>query len=456
MDKKNILYFGIFVFLLVIGSFFMVYESNDSFQFTNKLTATVLSVQGDEITVQDDNNVIYTFSFNKMKIDPGSHIIIEYTGLLNRNKQHQSCSILDYTESKLALSDTKIPANWLDNGIFKDFYTLAYNKLNTLSQDEKIAQLFLVRLPEVNEIEKALSYNFAGFTLYEKDFTGKTEKEVKKMISNLQDNSKIPLLIAVDEEGGKVVRVSSNSNLATSKFKSSQELYTIGGFDLIKQDTIDKSKLLKNLGINLNLAPVVDVSTDINAYMYERSFGKDTNLTSDYAKTVIQASKGTGVSYTLKHFPGYGNNTDTHINSSIDDRSYDDILNNDLKPFSAGINAGAEAILVGHNTVTSIDANNPATLSVSVHNILRNNLKFTGIIMTDDIEMGALTSVSDRAVKAILAGNDLIITTDYEDSFNSVKAALNNGVISSDLIDKLAFRVLAWKYYNGLMIEVQK
>ena len=185
--------------------------------------------------------------------------------------------------------------------------------------------------------------------------------------------------------------------------------------------------------------------------MYSRSLGQNTETTSTYAKTVIEASKDTGVSYTLKHFPGYGNNSDTHTGSSIDTRSYDDILNNDLPPFKSGIDQRAEAVLVSHNTVNSIDSNNPASLSASVHNLLRNELSFTGIIMTDDLAMGATSSIDNATVKAILAGNDLVITTDYATSFNDIKSAVENGTISEELINKLAFRVIAWKYYKGLM-----
>lgn len=271
------------------------------------------------------------------------------------------------------------------------------------------------------------------------------------MMTSLQKSAKIPILTAVDEEGGKVVRISSNPNLVSEKFKSSQQLYALGGFETIKNDTINKSNLLNSLGINLNLAPVVDVSTNPNDYMYERSFGQNTELTSTYAKTVINASKNLGVSYTLKHFPGYGNNDDTHNGITVDNRDYDDIVNNDLPPFKAGIDVGAEAVLVSHNIVANIDSSNPASLSTSIHNLLRNELNFTGIIITDDLAMGAISSINNATIKAILSGNDLIITTDYIESINEIKTAINDGTISEDLIDKLAFRVLAWKYYKGLM-----
>ena len=190
--------------------------------------------------------------------------------------------------------------------------------------------------------------------------------------------------------------------------------------------------------------------------MYERTLGQGTALTSTYAKTVIQASKGTGVSYTLKHFPGYGNNADTHTGSATDTRTYDDLLANDLPPFEAGIDAGAEAILVSHNIVTSIDPDNPASLSPSIHNLLRNQLNFTGITIADDLSMGAVSSIDNAAVKAILAGNDLIITTNYKQDISAIKQAINDGTLSETTIEKLAMRVIAWKYYKGLLFENQK
>ena len=225
----------------------------------------------------------------------------------------------------------------------------------------------------------------------------------------------------------------------------------MGGFNKIKEDTITKSNVLSNLGLNLNLAPVVDISTNTNDYMYNRTLGMDSENTSVYAKTVIEASKGTGVSYTLKHFPGYGNNIDTHTGSSVDDRTYDDIMNNDIKPFISGIESGCEAILVSHNVVNSIDSNNPASLSIDIHDIILDKLKFTGIIITDDLEMGAVSNIDDVVVKAVKAGNHMIITTDYKSDIEKVKSNLDNGNLREEDIDKLVFKVLAWKYYKGLI-----
>lgn len=387
-----------------------------------------------------------------------SIFLVVITGgiLLMKNVGNNSINGVDTMEVSQDSEDTSTSVDWDSNGMFSKYYTLASNKINTLTLDEKIGQLFLVRYPESNQTSLLKQYNFAGYIFYEDDFTDKTKYEVVKMMEELQQASKIPILTAVDEEGGDVVRVSSNPNLVNSKFLSPSELYKEGGFDVIKLDTVNKSKVLYDLGLNLNLAPVVDVATDPNSYIYNRTLQQNTELTSTYAKTVIEASKNSGVSYVLKHFPGYGNNADTHLGTATDTRSYDDIKDNDLPPFKAGIEAGAESILVSHNIVTAIDDVNPASLSSSVHKLLRNDLGFTGITIADDLGMGALDNYEEPAVDAILAGNDLVIVTDFQNSIEEVKEAVNDGTISEDTINNLAKRVIAWKYYKGLMYENQK
>lgn len=456
MNKKILIITGVFSIFLLFTLMISLNSKSDSKKELNELTGNVMKYDSNTVTIQDDNFGIYTFNVKDANIDIGDSITIEYTGVLDKNFSKQDCEVISYELVSEETDENGLPTSWSDNGIFSSYYKLAYKKLKTLTLDEKIGQLLLVRYPSSNQTEILKKYKLSGYVFYEKDFKDKTESEVKLMINNLQNNSDIPLLTAVDEEGGKIIRLSSNSNLVEEPFKSPSELYTLSGFDGIKDDTIKKSRILYNLGLNLNLAPVVDVSTDSSDYMYDRTLKQDTSLTSKYAKTVIEASKDTGVSYTLKHFPGYGSNEDTHTGTSVDDRSYEDILGNDLPPFEAGIDAGAEAVLVSHNIVNSIDNANPASLSASVHNLLRNELGFTGIIIADDIAMGALGSIDDISVKAIQAGNDLIITTDYEDSFNSIKNAVENGTISEEQINKLSFRVLAWKYYKLLLIDNQK
>ncbi len=337
----------------------------------------------------------------------------------------------------------------------------AEEKLKELTEDEVIAQLFLVGTHTTSDFEKLKEKQFGGYLFFADFFKDKTESQIKSEINKFNEASKLPLLIAVDEEGGRVVRVSSNSKLINEPFKYSSEVYQSGGFEGIKQDTINKSKFLSNLGINLNLAPVVDICEKETDYMYKRSFKQGKELTSTFAKTVIQASKGSNVSYALKHFPGYGNNVDTHKTTSIDERTYDDIYNNDLEPFRVGIEEGAEAILISHNIVTSIDSQNPASLSPKIHKLLREDLKFEGIIITDAMNMGAIVneySAQEAIVGAISAGNDIIIVTinkaskeTYDDVIKAVKRGIENGKITKEDVYKKAKNIIAWKYYKGML-----
>ena len=454
MNKKILITF-IAIILCITGLFISSkLDKNKDVSETNFLTSTVIGISNNYVTMQDRNNIIYTFLINDaISFEVGEYIEIEYKGELDKNKETHDNEVVSF--KVISEVNSEVPTLFNDNGLFSKYYKVAYNKLNTMTLDEKIGQILLVRVPLTNQIEDLKKYNFGGYLLFQRDFDSKTKDEVINMVKEYQDNSKIPLLIAVDEEGGSVSRISSNTNLVNTPFKSSRELYQEGGFDLIRTDTINKSKILSELGINLNLAPVVDVTTNPNDYMYKRSIGLSPSLTSEYARVVINASHLGSVSYTLKHFPGYGNNLDTHLGASVDTRPYESIEENDLPPFKAGIEAQAEAVLVSHNVVSAIDKNNPASLSKEVHNLLRDKMKFTGIIITDDLSMNAINQ-DTSVVDAIIAGNDLLIVTDYENAIKSIKNALNNGTLSEELINKLAFRNLAWKYYKGLLIANQK
>ena len=451
MKKKSIILVLIIIFLLCFLGINNKNNKEEPIINTNKLIGTIISISNNKITIQDKNNIIYSFNKDFPKSTIGTKVEITYEGKLNKNQEKQNINIKEINIVPITKNEDNIPNEWLDDGILSKYYSKAYNKIKNMTIEEKIGQLLLVRYPNDNQIEIAINNNLGGYIFFEKDFINKTENEVKEMINSIQEKAKIPLLTAVDEEGGRVVRISSNKNLVSERFKSSRVLYLTGGFELIKEDTINKSNILSNLGINVNLAPVVDISTNENDYMYYRTIGEDAKITSKYAKTVINASKKGNVSYVLKHFPGYGNNVDTHNNTAIDNRSYESILNNDLKPFKSGINANAEAILVSHNIVTSIDNKNIASLSPSIHNLLRNELDFTGIIITDDLYMDAASKIENVSLKAILSGNDLIITTNYENSINEIKKALDNNEIDESLINKLALRNIAWKYYKGLI-----
>ncbi len=367
------------------------------------------------------------------------------------SSNYKAINVMNNKSSRKKLNKEEMPKKYMDKGLFKNYYKKAYQKLKKMSQNEKISQILLVRYPEENQTEIIKKYQFGGYLFFAKDFKDKTKEDVIKMIADSNKVSKIPILTAVDEEGGIVVRVSRNKNLRSEAFSSPSELYKSGGFEKIKEDTIEKSNLLKSLGINLNLAPVVDVSTSPSDYMYKRSLQEDAKTTAKFSSIVIETSKESGVSYTLKHFPGYGNNIDTHSGSSIDTRTKEEIENNDILPFKSGIKNKAEAILFSHNIVTSMDKNNPASLSKTLHDYLRNDLNFSGVIITDDLDMGAVNNIENKNVISLLAGNDLLISTDYEESIKEIRNAIDNNTLDQETLDEHVLRVLAWKYYKKLL-----
>lgn len=419
---------------------------------TSELTGIVVKKSKNSLSVKDDNDVIYTFNHVDDKLNVGDNVIVTYMGLLDKSLDTQKVRLIECIAIPTSTDDLSFFLN-RDTDIFRNFYTLANNYVNKMSLDEKIGQILLVRYSS-NYDDAINKYHVGGFVFFENDFKDKSKDDVVKMINNTQKITKTPLLTAVDEEGGNVVRVSSNPNLRSQKFKSPSELYTEGGFDLIKSDTVEKSDLLRSLGLNVNLAPVVDVSSSSD-YMWNRTLKENTDLTSEYASTVVEASKNSDVSYVLKHFPGYGNNSDTHSSASVDNRTLDELEENDLPPFQAGINSGAEAILVSHNTVNSVDSTNPASLSLPVHELLRNSLGFSGVIMTDDLAMGATSSIPNAVSKAFLAGNDIVMVTDYEEAFDDLKSSVESGSITEEMLDNAVNRVIAWKFYKGLMFDTK-
>ena len=326
--------------------------------------------------------------------------------------------------------------------------------MSNMTLEQKVAQMMMVSCHEGVNIDAASSYGVGGLCLYSHSFADKNADEVRAMVESYQNVTNIPLLVSTDEEGGTVVRVSSNPQLRETPFLSPSELKAQGGIELVKTDTDEKSQLLKSLGVNVNLAPVCDVPLDETNYIYDRCYSLDADETSQYVSTVVSSMKLNGVGSCLKHFPGYGGSVDTHESISYDTREYSAFENGDYKPFISAINAGADSVLVSHNIVNCIDAELPASLSPAVHAELREKLNFNGVIITDDLVMQGIakfTDGSNAAVLAVKAGNDMIICEDYNTTVDAIVDAVNNGEITIEQIDASVKRVLKWKSNLGLL-----
>lgn len=332
--------------------------------------------------------------------------------------------------------------------------------LTSMTLEEKVGQLFFVRCPADHAVEDVGTYHLGGYILFGRDTADKTADDLIQAIQSYQDAAGIPLLIGVDEEGGTVVRVSSNPYLRSSKFQSPQKLFASGGMEAVVADAREKDTLLSALGFNVNLAPVADVSTDSGDFINARAFGQDAAATADYVAAVTAQMTADGMGSVLKHFPGYGNNVDTHTGIAVDQRAMETFVSSDFLPFQAGLDSGGDltAVLVSHNIMTCADDIMPASLSPNVHRILREELGFDGVVMTDDLAMDAVSAYAGDgavAVMALEAGNDLIITTDYRTQIPKVLEAVENGNLDESIIDTACRRVLRWKQALGLLEDAQ-
>lgn len=344
--------------------------------------------------------------------------------------------------------------------------------LGSMALEEKVGQMFFPKCPEEGALEKIAAFHLGGYLLFTSDFKDSggnwlTAEAFAEKIEGYQAAAGLPLFIGVDEEGGTVARASRNPNLFPAKFRSPRAVFAAGleadpeggfnaGMEALRADAGEKSEGLRRYGINVNFAPVADVSTDPGDFMYDRTFGEDAREAARFVAVSVTEMDRAGVGSVLKHFPGYGDNDDTHTGIAVDERPWEQFMIHDFAPFREGILCGAGAVLVSHNIVTCMDETLPASLSPEIHRILREELGFEGVILTDDLAMGAVKAYAkDGAIAelAVLAGNDMIVTADFEEQIPLVLEAVEAGRIEESAIDSAVRRVLGWKYDLGLIGE---
>ena len=328
--------------------------------------------------------------------------------------------------------------------------------LDSLTLEERVGQLFLARCKDETALADIAAYHLGGLILFGQDFEFRTPNTFRFTAQSYQNAAKVPLLLAVDEEGGTVTRISRFPDFRESPFPSPRDAYAQGGMEQVLALEAEKSQLLRSLGLNMNMAPVCDMADNPAAFLYRRSLGLDAAGTSDFVSRTVEVMAQSGVASVLKHFPGYGNNADTHTGIAMDKRTLEELSSRDLMPFAAGIAAGCDAILVSHTIVEAFDPELPASLSPEVHRYLREDMGFDGVIVTDDLVMQAITDrygAGEAAVLAVLAGNDLLCSTDYALQYQAVLDGVYTGRIGIDVLNNAARRVLTLKQELGLLSE---
>lgn len=332
-----------------------------------------------------------------------------------------------------------------------------HKQIKKMSLQDKIAQMYFVPSNgDANTIKKDIQqYHLGGIILFSVDFQNQNQNQFKTKINDWQKVSPIPLFIGTDQEGGSVSRLSANPQLTNNRqFPAPMELNT--SLTQVVNEAKNTAQILHQLGINWNFAPVADVSSDPQSFIYPRTYGKNYTETATYISKVVPAIQGQKVAATLKHFPGYGTASDTHTGLASSNKALAALQKEDFLPFETGIKAKVDSILVSHVFVTAIDSQYPASLSPKVNHLLRQNLHYNGVIVTDDLSMDAITQFAKEKninadVQAIKAGNDMILSKNYVTGIKAIETAVKNHEISEKQIDHSVYRILKLKQKLGLI-----
>lgn len=349
---------------------------------------------------------------------------------------------------------------------------LAGDILENMTLEEKIGQLFIINLEllddnkgnyyEFRKLTKKMinnigKYNVGGVCFFARNI--ETREQTMKLINDLQGKSKYPMFITVDEEGGQVARIANNNNMQTTKFPTMEEVGKMDdkeyAFNL--GDTIGRE--IRELGFNVDFAPVADVRTnELNTEIGDRSFGNEPKLVANMVKEVVTGLQGQGVSAALKHFPGHGDaESDSHEGAVNVENDIERLRDVEFVPFKAGIRAGVDFVMISHISISRVTEDTvPASLSSLVLNeMLRMELGFEGIAITDALNMKAITSQytpKQAAKKAFTAGADVVLMPDnLPEAYNSILQAVKNGDITEERLNESVRRILEVKVKRGII-----
>ena len=326
--------------------------------------------------------------------------------------------------------------------------------INEMTLDEKIGQMVLSGFNGTDfnsELDTLINdLKVGGVILFSRNI--EDSKQLKKLNLDIEEaNKNIPVFISIDEEGGRVNRLAKN----IKRFESAKSIGDKGDIKYAYENGKEIGKTLKDHKINMNFAPVLDIySNSKNTVIGDRAFGNNEKIVETMGIATMNGLKDEDVIPVIKHFPGHGDTeVDSHIGLPIVDKSIDQLYDFEFVPFKKAIESGADAVMVSHILMKQIDDKNPATLSYNlITGILRNDMKFSNVIITDDMCMKAITnrlSVEEASIKSIKAGSDIIlIGSDIgktKSVIEKIKLEVETNEISEKRIDESVYRILKLK-----------
>lgn len=328
--------------------------------------------------------------------------------------------------------------------------------ISNMSLDEKIGQLvvsgFYGTSLDENILKLIKEDKISGVILFNRNVKdSNTLLSLNNSLKESNKNNKLPLFISVDEEGGLVTRMPKDiKRLPTNKYIGS-----LNNKDLSYKVGEILGEQLSYFGFNMNFAPVLDINSNPNnPVIGDRSFGNNKDTVASLGTSTMKGIQSKNIISVVKHFPGHGDTSvDSHVNLPVVNYDINRLNSFEFVPFKTAIQNGADAVMVGHILLPKIDSKYPSSMSYEiVTNILRKDLGFNGLVVSDDMTMGAITknySIEEASIKAINAGVDLLLVCQkYENTENVLKAlkeAALNGTISKERLDNALYNIISIK-----------
>lgn len=337
-------------------------------------------------------------------------------------------------------------------------------QIKNMSLEEKIGQMLIAGIDsyEINENEIKLikEYHIGGFILFGRNVENPEQLlNLTNSIKKENADNPIPLFISVDEEGGRISRIPKT----VTNLPASRTIGKVNNSEFSNDVGLRLAEKVAAFGFNMNFAPVLDINSNPkNPVIGNRSFGSEAALVSELGVATMRGIRDGGVIPVVKHFPGHGDTAeDSHLGLPTVNNDLNRLESFELIPFKNAIENGADCIMVAHILLPKIDAENPATLSKTIiTDILRDKLKYDGVVITDDMNMGAIEKnydLAEAALKAVNAGNDIVLVAHkYENALyvlHTIQKAVLDGLISEERIDQSVYRILRLKRSYNLKDE---